>query len=87
VTCEKGVPRIKLYDPAGIMIGVVAGPQQIMGEEWLLGETPEQGNLVILDVAVDTAGNVYILERSRNLVMIFALKGVDNNGITGFEVS
>jgi hypothetical protein len=72
VTCEKGVPRVKLYDPAGILIGVVAGPEQIMGKEWLLGETPEQGNLVILDVAVDSAGHVYILERSGNLVMIFA---------------
>lgn len=74
VTCEKGIPRVKLYDPSGIMIGVVAGPQQIMGETWLLGETPEQGNLVILDVAVDAAEHIYILERSRNLVMIFARK-------------
>jgi hypothetical protein len=76
VTCEKGVPRVKLYDPSGIMIGVVAGPQQIMGKAWLLGETPEQGNLVILDVAVDAAGRIYILERSRNLIMIFMRKEV-----------
>ncbi|MFB0524926.1 MAG: hypothetical protein ACETVZ_05255, partial [Phycisphaerae bacterium] len=30
VTCEKGLIRVKIYDPEGTFVGVVAGPQQLV---------------------------------------------------------
>ena len=74
VTCEKGIVRVKVYDSGGRLTGVVAGPRQFAGDARSSYETPAQGKQIILDVAVDAAGRVYILDRARNVIRIFTKK-------------
>lgn len=73
VTCEKGLARIKLYDPEGAFVGVVAGPQQF-GATPHICSTPEQCQSGGYDVAVDTRDRIYILDTIRNVVKIFSRK-------------
>ena len=74
VTCEKGIVRVKVYDGSGRLTGVVAGPRQFAGDARSTGGTPAQDKQIILDVAVDDADRVYILDRARNVVQVFAKK-------------
>jgi hypothetical protein len=74
VTCEKGIVRIKVYDEAGKLRCVVAGPEQLTGGAWSISETTDQRKHVRFDVAANKAGHVYVLDRDRSVVRIFALK-------------
>jgi hypothetical protein len=70
VTCEKGLPRVKVYDADGEFAGVVAGPDQ-------LGVSARQtgsGKQVTFDAAVDSAGRVYVLNKLNNTLRIFEKK-------------
>lgn len=58
-TSEKGLARIKVYDPAGRLLSVVAGP------EHFAPNTPP------LDIAVDSAGRVLALDAPRGLIRVF----------------
>jgi len=60
VTSEKGVPRVKRYDPQGQFIGLVAGTDQF------------QADTVGLDLAVDTSGQIYVLDPVQKAVRVFA---------------
>lgn len=62
VTAEKGLPRVKLYDPAGGLVGVVAG-----------GESFDE-DTVGLDLAVDSQGRILVLDPKRGLVRVFVEK-------------
>lgn len=62
VTAEKGLPRVKIHEPGGALRCVVAAPDQF--DEGVVG----------LDVAVDAAGRIYVLDPSRNQVRIFERK-------------
>ena len=63
VTCEKGLPRVKIYSAQGVFQSVVAGPEsfpenaragaQHDGSDGLLGG---------LDAAVDSQGRIYVLD-------------------------
>jgi hypothetical protein len=62
VTSEKGLVRVKLYTPAGTLIGVIAGPDQF--DEDVRG----------LDLAVDSRDRVLVLDPVRNRVRVFEVK-------------
>ena len=75
VTCEKGLVRVKVHDEEGKVVGVVAGPDQLGWQAPLrVCETPEQCQSRGLDVAVDAAGRIYVLDLEKNIVLIFVKK-------------
>ena len=61
-TSEKGLVRVKRYDRHGALIGVVAGPDAF--DEDTTG----------LDLAVDSAGRVLVLDPSRRKVRVFVAR-------------
>ncbi|MCE5185813.1 MAG: hypothetical protein LLF76_06775 [Planctomycetaceae bacterium] len=75
VTCEKGLIRVKLYDPEGELIGIVAGPEQLgRTEPMRICQSPEQCGQQGFDAAVDAAGRVYVLDMLQNSVRVFEKK-------------
>jgi len=76
VTCEKGLVRVKVYDSDGAFMGVVAGPEQLMGGVApKVCETPAQCQEGGFDVAVDAQDRVYVLDALKNTVRTFNRKG------------
>lgn len=73
VTCEKGLARIKIYDPEGAFVGVVAGPEQF-GVTAHVCTTPEQCQSGGFDVAVDAQDRIFVLDTIKNVVKIFTRK-------------
>ena len=73
VTCEKGLARIKIYDPEGAFVGVVAGPEQL-GVTAHVCTTPEQCQSGGFDVAVNAQDRIFILDTIKNVVKIFTRK-------------
>ncbi|HWI58567.1 MAG TPA: hypothetical protein VNZ22_15180, partial [Bacillota bacterium] len=63
VTCEKGLPRVKVYSPEGTFQCVVAGPESFP-QNAKAGSLhdPTDGTLGGLDAAVDSQGRIYILD-------------------------
>jgi hypothetical protein len=75
VTCEKGLVRVKIYDPQGIFVGVVAGPEQLVeGGTSRICTLPGQCQAGGFDVAVDSQGRILVLDTIKNIVRIFARK-------------
>ena len=68
VTCEKGLPRVKIYTPQGVFVGVVAGPEQFP-EYRFDGVLSERNGE--LDVAVDSHGRILVLDTVGQVVRIF----------------
>ena len=62
VTSEKGLPRVKVLESDGALSGVVATPDDL---------SPTAAGL---DLAVDAAGRVYVLDAPAGVVRVFALK-------------
>ena len=62
VTSEKGLPRVKVYDPKGSLKAVVAGPEQF--EERVTG----------LDLAADSKGHIFVLDPHLRQVRRFQVK-------------
>lgn len=62
VTAEKGLPRVKIHNPDGSLRCVVAAPST-------LGENAEG-----LDLAVDAAGRILVLDPDRKQIRIFEEK-------------
>jgi hypothetical protein len=62
VTSEKGLPRVKVYNRIGDLVSVVAPTVQFI--EGTVG----------LDLAVDSAQKIYVLDPMQKLVRIFAKK-------------
>lgn len=63
VTSEKGLPRVKVYSPAGKFEGVVAGREAF---------TPETAGL---DIAADANGRILVLDPDARSVRVFLPKG------------
>lgn len=72
VTSEKGLMRVKIYDPQGEFVGVVAGPEQLVETGTArIGVTPSEDTARGFDVAVDGRGRVLVLDTIKNTVRIF----------------
>ena len=75
VTAEKGVTRIKIYNSDGGFLGVVAGPDQLLKPGTArVCEAPAQCQAGGFDVAVDTAGRVFVLDTIKNLIRVYTKK-------------
>jgi sugar lactone lactonase YvrE len=63
ITCEKGLPRVKVYTAEGTLDGVVAGPESFRAnaKPGQLSDLAD-GTLGGLDAAVDSKGSVYVLD-------------------------
>jgi hypothetical protein len=63
VTCEKGLPRVKVYSAEGSFECVVSGPESFT-ENGKPGSTHDlaDGTMGGLDAAVDSAGRIYVLD-------------------------
>lgn len=73
VTCEKGLTRVKIYDPDGTFVGVVAGPEQLIEDGIARVCTlPAECQAGGFDVAVDSRGRIFVLDTIKNVVKIFA---------------
>jgi len=74
VTSEKGITRIKVYDPEGKFVSVVAGPDQFVEHDRIFNETRSNRELGGLDVAVDSKSRILTLDACTSQVRIFAPK-------------
>lgn len=75
ITCEKGLTRVKLYDPQGTLVGAVAGPEQLLeGGSSRICTLPAECQSGGFDVAVDGGGRVLVLDTIKNVVRIFSRK-------------
>jgi hypothetical protein len=63
VTCEKGLPRVKVYAADGSLECVVAGPESFP-ENAKVGSLHDRsdGSLGGLDAAIDARGRIYVLD-------------------------
>ena len=68
VTTEKSLVRVKIHGPDGHLVGVVAGPESFA--EGTRG----------LDVALDSAGRILVLDPSRGTVRVFVEKQSKGQG-------
>jgi DNA-binding beta-propeller fold protein YncE len=74
VTAEKGIPRVKLYDPEGKFVGVVVGPDVLAPGATILEETRDEHRLPVVDVAADARGRVLVLDPGAKKVRVFEPK-------------
>jgi len=75
VTCEKGLIRVKIADPDGAFVGVVAGPEQFVeGGASRVSEYGPGAQAGAFDVAVDTSGRIFVLDTHKGVVRIFTRK-------------
>jgi hypothetical protein len=72
VTCEKGLPRVKIYSSDGAFDCVVAGPESFP-ENWQKCSL-EDCTMGGLDAAVDSAGRIYVLDLIAADVRVMAKK-------------
>ncbi len=72
VTVEKGLTRLKIYDPEGAFVGVVAGPEQLVREGTSrICDTAAECQTGSFDVAVDESGRIFVIDTIKNVIRIF----------------
>ncbi len=73
VTCEKGLLRVKIYEPNGTFKAVVAGPEQLAeGRICQVCTSPAKCGTGGFGVSTDEKGRVFVLDTVKNLVRIFS---------------
>jgi len=76
VTCEKGLPRVKIYTAEGQLESVVAGTESFPENAKVgAGEHDSDASLAGLDAAVDSEGRVYILDLVTAQIRVMRRKG------------
>jgi hypothetical protein len=78
ITCEKGVARVKVYGTFGRLKGFVADPKQLANVPSSVGIKTERIQRYGFDVAADSEGHVYILDRVRNVLRFFRRNKVEH---------
>ena len=72
VTAEKGLTRVKVYDPDGSFVGVVAGPEQLIaGGAPRVFANVNDAKASGFDVAVDAEDRVHVLDTIENTIRVF----------------
>jgi hypothetical protein len=72
VTCEKGLLRVKVYDPDGSLKAVVAGPGQLAEEGTCqVCTSPAKCGSGGFDLTTDNKGRIFVLDTIKNLVRTF----------------
>jgi hypothetical protein len=75
VTCEKGLPRVKVYSPEGTFESVVAGAESFVeNAKATFVKGTEDCRLGGLDAAVDSQQRIYILDLVANDVRVMKRK-------------
>jgi len=75
VTCEKGLPRVKVYTASGEFEGVVAGVESFPENAGVAtGETPGDGVRASLDAVADPQGRIYILDTVTGQIRVMVRK-------------
>jgi hypothetical protein len=75
VTSEKGLNRIKIYDPRGKFVGVVAGPEQLVKDLELAKKACANCQIGFgFPIACDATGRVLALDPATKAVRIFSPK-------------
>ncbi len=74
VTCEKGLTRVKIYDPNGKFMGVVAGPESFAQHDKITASPNYDTNRAGLDVAVDSKGRILVMDPALTQVRVFEKK-------------
>ena len=75
VTCEKGLPRVKVYSPEGVFESVVAGPESFP-ENAKSGINKTRADCMLggLNAAVDSQQRIYVLDLVVNKVSVMKRK-------------
>lgn len=79
ITCEKGLPRVKIYSPDGAFESVVAGTEAFPENAKLVTKDDADGTQGGLDAAADSEGRIYILDPVARDVRILAKKKGEAN--------
>lgn len=76
VTCEKGLPRVKVYSVERLLESVVAGPETF-GNNGRPGQVSERadGTLGGLDAAIDSQGRILVLDLVSGDIRVMRAKG------------
>lgn len=74
VTCEKGISRVKIYDSDGNFEGFAAGHEAFEGRDALCAAPDYCFSQMGLDVAVDSAGRVLVLDPAMAEIRVYTKK-------------
>ncbi|MBM3838838.1 MAG: twin-arginine translocation signal domain-containing protein [Verrucomicrobia bacterium] len=75
ITCEKGLPRVKVYAPDGTFESVVAGTEGFPENAKVSAKDDADGTQGGLDAAADSQGRIYILDPVAGNVRVMVRKG------------
>lgn len=73
VTCEKGLPRVKVFTADGRFESVVGGPE-VFAANLKVAADPGRSTPAGLDAAVDSRGRIHVLDRVTAEVRVFQPK-------------
>lgn len=74
VTCEKGLPRVKLYDVHGVFTGVVAGPEDFPEYLSVVNAGARKSAGAGIQAVIDPAGRILILDAVAQEVRVMVRK-------------